>query len=242
MDGRGNGTDLRWFRQAVGGAARRVTPARRVGQRVGPVAIVLVAASLGAACSGGSSAGGLPPVTSGTTSATASTTPGHPTPPTPLGYSPSDPARIGAWLEMAPFTPKTAQETAVLKTWTAFQHLMVQSVNQQNVDRKTLEALTTGNWQRRAVNGVGKRQQDGQYTVGRVIVQVRGIQVGAGTALVDYCQDDQSYQVDMHGKALGQPPGVALVQDRLLLVNGRWLLSDQPKSVPRGCSLPMASQ
>ena len=165
----------------------------------------------------------------------------HPVAPTPLGYTPSDPARIGHWLVIAPFTPSTPEQAPVLKDYVAFRQALTRAINQQTIDFKVLNAVSVGNSRNGILQMVGERIQKGQFTIGETKVQIRSVQVGKGTATVEVCQDDRSYEVDEQGKTVVPAPGVALFRDKMLLINGKWLVSQSLAWVPKGCTMGVTS-
>lgn len=148
----------------------------------------------------------------GTASAPASSTAGHP-------------------------VPRTPEQKAVLTAWVSFQVAMTKAINQQTIDVEVLDAVSTGNWRHGLLKGIAERYKKRQYTVGQAVVEVRVVRVDGNTASVEYCQDDRSYEVDIHGKTAAPPPGIALVSDDLVLVGGKWLGSNQSQNALGGCTI-----
>jgi hypothetical protein len=226
-----------------GGTHTRLTGARRARHRlVGTLAIAAVTALL-TACSGASHPATPASTTSGTPtpSSTPTATRTGPVPPTPLGYAPADPDRIGAWLVIQPFASLTPEQKVVAQRLMTYRQAMTQAINQRTIDFKVLDGLATGNSRRDSLQVIGERIKRGQFTVGQTTIQVRSVQVDKTTATVEICQDDHSYEVDLHGKVAVPAPGVALSRYKMLLVNGKWLVTQQPDYVLNGCSIQATS-
>lgn len=202
------------------------------------VAAGVAAAVALAGCSGGGDNGGLPTYTPGMGGSTSSSaTPSHPVPPTPLGYTPADPDKIGHWTVFTSFSPRNADERAVYEAWVRFWRAEAEALNRQTIDFKVLDSVATGNWRSGLLRLIGDRVVKSQRTVGATTFQVRSIQVAPGVATVEYCVDDSSYEVDTRGSMVVPAPGAALQREKLLLVGGRWLVADQPLHTAGGCTI-----
>lgn len=205
---------------------------------------VVAAAVLLAGCSGSSHPKAATPPTSTpvtTSSATPTATRTGPVPPTPLGYAPADPDRIGHWLVIRPLPTLTPEQKVVVDRLLAYRQALARAINQQTIDFKVLDGLTTGNARMGTLEVIAERYKSGQFTVGQRTILVRSVQVDKTTATVEICQDDQSYEVDLHGKLATPAPGVALIRDKMLLINGTWLITDQPEYLRNGCSMQATS-
>lgn len=223
---------------------RNGSPARLVGSRLSQRGLVAAAAVvLLTGCSGGSHPAKSPtstPVTTPSGTPTASRT--GPVPPTPLSYAPADPDRIGAWLVIQPLPALTPEQKVVADRLLAYRQAMTQAANRRTMDFKFLESLATGNSETASLEVIGERVKFGQFTVGYATVQVRSVQVDKTTATVEICQEDHSYEVDLHGKvAVSAPNDVALSHYKMLLVNGTWLVAQQLDFIRNGCSMQAAS-
>jgi hypothetical protein len=205
--------------------------------------LVSLALALLTACSGTSSSVNQPPLAPGATETASppTATPTEPVPPTPLGYSPADPDKIGHWVVVLPHAPTSAKQKSALAGWANFRQVSAQAINQRTVDFKILNSVTTGNARDGLLRAIGKRVKAGQFTVGETRIQIRSVRVDKGTSTIEICQDDQSYEVDVHGRTSIPAPGVALMRDKLLLVGGKWLVSDRPVYVPNGCAMQVTS-
>ncbi len=188
-----------------------------------------------AACGGGGTSGADAP--SSQPSAPPSATTSRLVAPSPLGYTPADPQRVGSWVVFTPYTAKGAPEQKVLTAWMSFAREATRAYNLRTIDFAVLDAISTGSAREGTLQLIGERIKGGRFTVGQVVVEVRGVQVTGTTATVDYCQDDQSYEVDRAGKAVSRAPGVAAGRDTLVLVKGKWLVSKED-TTPHGCPAP----
>jgi len=219
--------------------------------------LILVAVSslvvvLSAGCSSAKPSGpALPAYTPAATTSSSPTpavsvAPSHPVPPSPLAYTPGDPDHIGGWSVVIPFQAATPQAQRVLTAWTAYQHSRVQAMNQRQIDFKVLDQIATGTTRRSMLQMIGERIKGtvggrhiagGLFTVGQGTSVVRDITVKGKTATVESCINDQSYEVDIHGKTIIPAPGVALIRENLVLVKGKWLVTNQPVFTLGGCAM-----
>jgi hypothetical protein len=207
---------------------------RRMGGLLAGMALALLTAC--SAASNSASPATSTPATS-TTSGTPTATRTGPVSPTPLGYTPADPDRIGAWSVQAPYSARSAGEQEVVQAWTAFGQAQTEAINRRTIDFKILDAVSTGNARDDTLRLIGERAKKGMFTVGPLYIVIQNVQVGGISAAITYCQNDQSYEVDLHGKTIAAPPGVASGRDTLIKVNGRWLVSTE-ESTPGGCATP----
>jgi hypothetical protein len=220
------------------------------------VAVSSLALVLSAGCSSGKTTGPtIPPYTPPATTSSsptpaASASPSHAVPPTPLTYTPADPDHIGAWSVTPAYQATTPQAQQVFAAWTVYEQARFQAFNQRKIDFKVLDQIATGNTRRSILQMVGERIKGtvggqhvagGLFTVGQSTTVIQDITVKGKTATVVSCGDDQSYEVDLHGKTIIPAPGVALVRENLVLVKGRWLVTSQPVYTASGCTMPKAT-
>jgi hypothetical protein len=171
-------------------------------------------------------------------------------PPTPLSYTPGDPDHIGGWSVVVPYQATTPQAQQVLTAWTRQSQVRFQAMNQRQIDFKVLDQIATGSTRRALLQMIGERIKGtvggrhvagGLFTVGQATTVIRDITVKGKTATVEYCMDDQSYEVDVHGTTIIPAPGIALIRDSLILVKGTWLVTAQPLGTPGGCTMAKAT-
>jgi hypothetical protein len=238
---------------------RRTEAASRA--RLGRPPVFIAASGLAvllmvAGCSGSKTPAAVPATSAVTASASASPsvaaspTPSHPVPPTPLAYAPADPDHIGNWVVILPYQAATPQARQVLADWTVYEQTSFQVLNLRRMETKDLDRIATGNtrlaimnmvWQRIQGTVGGRHVTGGLFTVGQATHAVRDITVKGKNATVEFCADDQSYEVDTHGATVIPAPGIALIREKLIQVKGKWLASDQPVFTPGGCVMPKAT-
>ena len=225
-----------------GGTPALPTGPRQAGHRLMGTLAIAAAVALLAGCTGTSTPAKAPTSTpAATPSGTPTATRTGPVPPTPLSYAPGDPDRIGHWLVIQPLPSITPKQKVVAQRLLALRQAVAQAINQRTIDFKVLDGVATGNARMGTLQVIGERIKFGQFTVGQTTIRVRSVQVDRTTATVETCQDDQSYEVDLHGKVAVAAPGVALIRSKMLLVNGTWLVADQLDYLPNGCSMQATS-
>lgn len=179
-----------------------------------------------AATSAGPSSGGA--AGTGTPTGSAGNGSPAPVPPTPLGYAPADPKKVGAWVEVRSTPTGTTDEQAVLRVWRTYLQLSSEAANTQGAgasateQAKALDAVATGNGKAAVLAVAEARRKAGTFTIGRTVLTEALVQVRGDTAAVSACVDDQSYEVDRTGRTVTPATGVQAVSGAVVRVGGGW--------------------
>lgn len=194
---------------------------------------LLTACSVGSTPGSGITSASLPGKT--TTSTTPTTANTGPVPPTPLTYTPGDPAGIGAWIQVAAPTNLTPGQKAALTAWATYWQITMQAYNTygENIATnklvRSLDAVATVQARDATVQGVRTRARSHALTVGPVKFNIRELKVDAGSATIQACVDDQSYEVNEQGKALSHPHGRRSLSNSMARHGTQWQVSSAPQ-------------